>query len=136
MKTRSVKVNQVSALSTGVASWLGMTGMAMGTRQGPMAPTSSQAEAAPGPPLKANITGRLGPAPRKAVVTISAKGAFLASVRRVVSTAAVNGSGPDGRVMLCWLVRSAAWARGARSSRARLRMRRMPEAYPHERAAA
>src|SRR6202022_526190 len=58
-----------------------------GSRQGPIAPRSSQAEAAPGPPLIANVTGRWAesaPSRIKAVVAISALGARLsASLNRI-----------------------------------------------------
>ena len=58
-----------------------MMGVAMSARQGPMAPRLSQAEDAPGPPLKMKVIGRsggrLGVSWRKAVVTISAVGRAL-----------------------------------------------------------
>src|ERR1700738_694135 len=88
MKTRSAKSSQVSALSivTGGADGEG-DARSEGSRQGPMAPRSSQAEAAPGPPLIANVTGRLAesaPSRMNAVVAISAKGArFSASLKRI-----------------------------------------------------
>src|ERR1700730_7086679 len=88
MKTRSVKSSQVSALSivTGGADGEG-DARSEGSRQGPMPPRSSQAEAAPGPPLIANVTGRLaesGSSRMKAVVAISAMGARLsASLKRI-----------------------------------------------------
>src|ERR1700730_17187024 len=88
MKTRSVKSSQVSALSivTGGADGKG-DARSRGSRQGPMAPRSSQAEAAPGPPLIANVSGRLAdsvPSRMNAVVAISALGARLsASLKRI-----------------------------------------------------
>src|SRR6202040_196969 len=88
MKTRSVKSSQVSALSivTGGADGDG-DARSKGSRQGPMAPRSSQGEAAPGPPLIANVTGRLAesaPSRMNAVVAISALGARLsASLKRI-----------------------------------------------------
>src|ERR1700704_1246031 len=88
MNTRSGKTSQVSALSivTGGADGEGDI-RSKGNRQGPMAPRSSQAEAAPGPPLIANVTGRLAesaPSSMKAVVAISALGARLsASLKRI-----------------------------------------------------
>src|SRR6202040_3725453 len=88
MKTRSVKSSQVSALSivTGGADGDG-DARSKGSRQGPMAPRSSQGEAAPGPPLIANVTGRLAESALsriKAVVAISALGARLsASLNRI-----------------------------------------------------
>src|ERR1700737_1294793 len=88
MKTRSVKSSQVSALSivTGGADGKG-DARSRASRQGPTAPRSSQAEAAPGPPLIANVTGRLAesaPSRMNAVVAISAFGAGLsASLKRI-----------------------------------------------------
>src|ERR1700736_5448593 len=88
MKTRSVKSSQVSELSivTGDTDGEG-DARSRGSRQGPMAPRSSQAEAAPGPPLIANVSGRLAgsvPSRMNAVVAISALGARLsASLKRI-----------------------------------------------------
>jgi hypothetical protein len=88
MKTRSVKSSQVSVLSivTGGVDGEG-DARSRGSRQGPMAPRLSQAEAAPGPPLIAKVTGRLAesaPSRMKAVVAISAIGArFSASLKRI-----------------------------------------------------
>src|ERR1700719_5316035 len=88
MKTRSVKSSQVSELSivTGDTDGDGDS-RSRGSRQGPKAPRSSQAEAAPGPPLIANVTGRLAgsaPSRMKAVVAISALGVRLsASLKRI-----------------------------------------------------
>ena len=62
-KTRSVKANQDSALSTSaVGGASGMPCPSKPTRRGPSAPTWRYAEEAPGPPLNTKVTGRAGPA--------------------------------------------------------------------------
>ncbi len=57
MKTRSVKSSQVSAFGRTEGGSDTAT-RSNGRRQGPSAPILRYAEAAPGPPLKTNVTGR------------------------------------------------------------------------------
>ena len=64
MNSRSVKSSQVSALSTTRVVIAGeMSCGSTGNRHGPIAPMSSQAELAPGPPLTAMVSGRLAASP-------------------------------------------------------------------------
>ncbi len=59
-KTRSVKRNQVSALSTRRAGGSGMVPWSpSNSRLGPSAPTCSHAALDPGPPLNTNVIGRV-----------------------------------------------------------------------------
>src|SRR5208282_5610459 len=97
MKTRSVKSSQVSALSTVTGGADGASDVrSKGSRQGPRLPRSSQAEAAPGPPLIAKVTGRLAgsaPSRRKATVAISAMGARLSALfKRIAEAIALKRS--------------------------------------------
>src|ERR1700744_1850548 len=62
MNTRSVKLSQVPGLSIGVAGSDGLSPSAPNcTRLGPMAPRFKYPDAAPGPPFRAKVTGRLTP---------------------------------------------------------------------------
>ena len=64
MNTRSVKSSQLSGLSRATALSDGASPCAPNwTRLGPIAPRLRKAEAAPGPPLKAKVTGRDAPRP-------------------------------------------------------------------------
>src|ERR1700730_7711803 len=118
MKTRSVKSSQVSALSivTGGADGDG-DARSKGSRQGPMAPRSSRGEAAPGPPLSANVTGRLAesaPSSMKAVVAISALGARLsASLKRIGPAIALKRRLRPGSLIVWEVVAAAGRPLGA-----------------------
>ena len=129
MNTRSVWSSQVSALSIGTGDRLGTIGSPNGTRHGPIAPRSSQAEAAPGPPLMANVTARCAGSPPfrvNAVVTISACVAPLGSVSLSVETVASNAIVPP-RAATVWLVVLSACANaGSENSRNKTRARFMP----------
>ena len=60
MNTRSVKSSQVSALGIGAGEPGGTPAAPpSATRHGPIAPTWSQPDAMPGPPLNAKVTGRV-----------------------------------------------------------------------------
>ena len=105
MKTRSVKSSHVSALSTTCVGCEGEIACgSTGRRHGPMPPMSSHAEAAPGPPLIAKVTGRLcGSAPSSwnVVVAMSAIGLPLsASDRRMAPAVAFTCSVRPGRSRL------------------------------------
>src|SRR5208282_5342906 len=112
MKTRSVKSSQVSALSTVTGGADGASDVrSKGRRHGPRLPRSSQAEAAPGPPLTAKVTGRLAgsaPSRRKATVAISAMGARLSALlKRIAEAIALKRSLRPGRSIVWEVVAGA-----------------------------
>src|SRR5688572_2109950 len=60
MKTRSVAASQVCSLGTSVLGGGGTSPFSVSlSRRGPAVPTCSQTAAAPGPPLKTNVIGRV-----------------------------------------------------------------------------